>query len=67
METVEMACNEQNTDRLMLFDGTYGAFNVSESMAKHMREKAPAASVEAEKLIVKWCEQRGIDPNEVRF
>jgi len=61
-EAVEMAIERGETDRLICFDGTYGAINLSPSMAEHLLELAPAAAAQAEDDLPRWLAQRGIDP-----
>lgn len=48
------------TDNIIIFDGTFGGLNVSESLARQLFEKAPEISkVVDEKLLPMWMKQRG--------
>jgi hypothetical protein len=50
-------------DKLICFDGLYGAINLSPSMADHLLELAPECSREVdEELLPRWLKQRGLDP-----
>ena len=53
------------TDKVMVFDGTYGHMNLSESMADFLMKKVPVAREMNDRLLPKWLKQRGIDPAEV--
>jgi hypothetical protein len=64
-DAVKQACEAGQTDNLLLFDGTYGGFNVSESLGEDLINNAPKADEEARQLVDKWCAQRGIDPKEI--
>jgi len=59
---VAAAIERGETDRLICFDGTYGAINLSPSMAEHLLDLAPAAAQQAEADLPRWLAQRGIDP-----
>lgn len=61
-EAVELAIERGGSDRLICFDGAYGALNVSRSMAEHLYELAPAAAEQAAQDLPRWLAQRGIDP-----
>lgn len=62
-DAVEIAKDRGGTDKLICFDGLYGAINLSPSMAEHLLEKAPECSrVVDEDLLPRWLKQRGIDP-----
>jgi hypothetical protein len=62
-EAVRLAVERGGSDKIIVFDGTYGSLNVSESMARHLAELAPACSREVDDfLLPKWLKQRGIDP-----
>lgn len=66
-DAVKKACDAGQTDKLMIFDGSYGGFNVSESLREHLIRNAPKARDEAIQLLPKWCSQRGIDPGEINW
>ena len=62
-EAVKLAVQRGGTDKVIVFDGSYGSLNVSESMARHLAELAPACSRDVEEVLLpKWLKQRGIDP-----
>lgn len=62
-QAVAMAIERGGTDRVIVFDGSYGSLNVSESMARHLMELAPSCGREVDdNLLPKWLKQRGIDP-----
>lgn len=67
-EAVEMAKERAESDRLICYDGSFGAINLSESMAEHLMEKAPSVSTRVDEVILpKWLKQRGIDPAGARL
>ena len=54
-----------HTDKIIAFDGAYGAITCSESMADHLIKRAPIANRRVEEeLMPKWLRQRGLDPSE---
>ncbi|MEW6441620.1 MAG: hypothetical protein AB1640_11860 [bacterium] len=59
------ACELAHTDKMILFDGSYGAINLTSALGEYLLEKAPGVSrkVDAE-LLPMWLKQRGIDPQE---
>jgi hypothetical protein len=60
---VERAKERGGTDKLLCFDGTSGAMNLSPSMAEHLLALAPECSWQVdEDLLPRWLKQRGIDP-----
>lgn len=53
------------TDKIIVFDGSFGSITVSASLAEFMLEKAPEVSRRVdEELLPKWLRQRGIDPGQ---
>ena len=53
------------TDKVMVFDGAFGALTCSRSLAEYLTERAPAVSKRVdEELMPKWLRQRGIDPEQ---
>jgi hypothetical protein len=53
------------TDKVMVFDGAFGALTCSRSLAEYLKERAPAVSKRVdEQLMPKWLRQRGIDPEQ---
>ena len=66
-EAVETAVERGGTDKIIVFDGSYGSLNVSPTMAEHLLELAPECAREVdEELLPKWLKQRGIDPLALR-
>ncbi len=58
---IEMACTRGGTDRVIVFDGSYGHITCNESMADVLRERAPAVDREVEQVLLpKWLAQRGL-------
>lgn len=63
-DAMDQARKIGKTDKVMVFDGTYGHMNLSESMADFLMSKVPEAREMNDKLIPKWLKQRGIDISE---
>ncbi|TAM64445.1 hypothetical protein [Mycobacterium sp.] len=60
---VQRAIEVGGSDKIIVFDGSYGSLNVSASMAQHLAELAPACGREVDEILLpKWLKQRGIDP-----
>lgn len=54
------------TDKVIVFDGSYGRINLSPALGEFLMEKAPDVSRKVEEeLLPKWLKQRGIDPEEL--
>ncbi len=54
------------TDKVIVFDGSYGRINLSPALGEFLVEKAPDVSRKVEEeLLPKWLKQRGIDPEEL--
>lgn len=64
-DAVNRAKEVSQCDQVMVFDGSFGYMNVSESMAKLLMENAPLARTEVDELMPKWLRSRGIDPTEL--
>ncbi len=61
-QAMEMAHELCGTDKVILFDGSFGHINCSRSMAEFLVKKAPEVSREVdESLLPMWLQQRGID------
>ena len=58
---IEQALERGKTDKLMVFDGSYGHITCNEPMAALLRKKAPAVDrmVQTE-VLPKWLAQRGL-------
>ena len=61
IEAVDIASEQAGTDRGLVFDGSYGAINMTRAMAQDLIERAPqiSALVDGE-LLPKWLSQRGL-------
>jgi len=54
------------TDKIIVFDGSFGYVNLSPNLAEFLVKVAPEADREVEEeLLPKWLQQRGIDPEKV--
>jgi hypothetical protein len=62
---VGFARQASKTDKLIVFDGSFGHINLSPSLGELMIQKAPEISRKVEESIPKWLKQRGIDPVKV--
>ena len=63
---MKLAIRIADTDKIIVFDGSFGSINLSPSLAEFMLKKAPEISRKVdEELLPKWLRQRGIDPEEV--
>ncbi|MBC7229925.1 MAG: hypothetical protein H5T74_05990 [Actinobacteria bacterium] len=51
-----------HTDKVLIFDGSFGHLNLSPSLADELVEKAPGVSRRVEEeLLPKWLKQRGLE------
>ncbi|BFM15745.1 hypothetical protein R50073_19280 [Maricurvus nonylphenolicus] len=58
---IELGCEVGGTDKVIIFDGTYGAINCSPSMAEFLRAQAPLVEKEVDEVLLeKWLSQRGL-------
>lgn len=63
---IDFAVRISGTDKIIVFDGSFGHVNLSPSMAEFMLKKAPEVAREVdEELLPMWLKQRGIDPEAV--
>ena len=59
---MELAHQISNTDKVIVFDGSYGSINLSPAMGQFLVKKAPEISRKVdEELLPKWLKQRGFD------
>lgn len=66
-EAVEMAKDAAGTDKILVFDGSFGHVNLSPSLAEELIEKAPAVRQRVkDELLPMWLKQRGIDPEDAK-
>lgn len=62
-KAIDMAYDIYPTDKVIIFDGSFGYINCSRSMAELLMEKAQEVSREVdEELLPMWLKQRGLDP-----
>lgn len=60
-EAVQMAAEHTGTDKGIVFDGCYGAINMTRAMAEFLIAKAPEVSRRVEEeLLPKWLRQRNL-------
>lgn len=58
---LEAACEKADSDKVIVFDGSYGSINLSPAMAQFFKEKAPEISRRVdEEYLPKWLAQRGL-------
>lgn len=63
---MEFARRISQTDRVIVFDGSFGGITLSSSLAEQLIARAPDVSRRVEeRLMPKWLRQRGIDPEEL--
>ncbi len=62
---VGFARQSARTDKIMVFDGSFGHINLSPSLGELLIQKAPEVARRVEGNIPKWLKQRGIDPASV--
>jgi hypothetical protein len=62
---MEFARKIARTEKVIVFDGSFGTITLSPSLAEHLQKKAPEVSRRVdEELMPKWLRQRGFDPAE---
>ncbi len=60
-DAMRFAYKTTGTDKVLIFDGALGGINVSESLLKLLKEKAPLVSKRVdEELLPKWLKQRSL-------
>jgi len=63
---IRFACRIADTDKTIVFDGSFGNITLSPTLAAMLREKAPEIGQRVDReLLPKWLRQRGIDPKGV--
>jgi len=63
---MEFARRISRTDKVIVFDGSFGKITLSSSLAEHLISRAPEVDRRVEEqLMPKWLRQRGIDPEEL--
>ncbi len=66
-QAMGMAYDIGMTDKVIIFDGSFGHINCSPSMARLLMEKAPEVGRKVDQeLLPLWLEQRGIDRQAAR-
>jgi hypothetical protein len=65
-EAMSLAIKMAGTDKVIVFDGSYGSINLSPSLADFLLQRAPQVSLKVEQhFLPLWLKQRGIDPATV--
>ncbi|MGD0275373.1 MAG: hypothetical protein ABSB79_04850 [Syntrophales bacterium] len=65
-EAMERAREISRTDKVIIFDGSFGCVNLSPSLAQYLIKKAPTVEADVEEnLLPMWLKQRGIDPKQI--
>ena len=63
---VRFAKRIARTDKIIVFDGSFGYMHLSDSLAEILLQAAPEVNRQVEEeLLPKWLQQRGIDPETV--
>ena len=63
---MDFARRVSGTDKVLVFDGSFGHITLSPSTAEDLIEKAPGVSRKVdEELLPMWLKQRGIDPQKI--
>lgn len=58
---IAMACEKGQTDKLIVFDGSYGHLTCNQALADLLKERAPHVDkMVAEESLPKWLAQRGL-------
>ena len=64
VQAMDMAREAAGTDKVLVFDGSFGYVNLSPSLAETLFRKAPAVRQQVENhYLPLWLKQRGIDPS----
>jgi hypothetical protein len=53
------------TDKIIVYDGSFGHINLSPSLGEFLIQNAPEAARKVDERVPTWLMQRGIDPAEV--
>jgi len=65
-QALSAAVQMAGTDKVIVFDGSFGSINLSPSMRDFLTSRAPEVSRKVdEHYLPLWLSQRGIDPKEV--
>lgn len=60
-DAVAFACKVAQTCNVLIFDGAVGGFNLTEPLARLLRERAPGVEeIVEQQLMPKWCLQRNL-------
>jgi hypothetical protein len=58
---IDLGREQGGSDRVICFDGSYGAINCSPAMAEHLYELAPGCNeIVDDVLLPRWLKQRGL-------
>jgi len=62
-QAMEIAAEKAGTDKAMVFDGCYGAINMTRPLAEYLIARAPEVARRVdEELMPKWLRQRNLSP-----
>ena len=65
-QAVFLAKETAGTDKILVFDGSFGYLNLSRSLAEELFQKASDVKKQVEeKFLPLWLKQRGIDPADI--
>ncbi len=65
-QAMAMAKEAAGTDKVLVFDGSFGYINLSAPLAETLFQKAPGVKEQVEKKFLPlWLKQRGIDPAQI--
>jgi hypothetical protein len=65
-QAMSAAIEMTGTDKIIVFDGSFGSINLSPSMRDFLLSRAPDISRKVdEHYLPLWLSQRGIDPKEI--
>ncbi|MBU2551610.1 MAG: hypothetical protein KKB20_24580 [Proteobacteria bacterium] len=63
-QALELARQKTGTEKVMVFDGSYGAINLSPALGEYLAARAPEVGRRVdEELLPMWLKQRGLDPS----
>ena len=67
-EALALAKKTAGTDKVLVFDGSFGYINLSRSLVDELMRKAPSVSQNVEEnLLPMWLKQRGLNPQSLHI